>query len=332
MKYYLFLFIIFLTGEAAFAQTNPQFGLPIDCTLGENCWVMNYMDTDPAENSVKDFKCNQRSYDNHKGTDFAVRDKSVMAQGVDVLAAKDGTVERIRDGEPDRFPSLEDIEQVKEERKECGNAVLLNHGSGLQTLYCHLKKDSVTVKSGDTVTQGQKIGQVGLSGLTQFPHVHFGVLWESAVIDPYTGFSNVDGCGRFKRSLWDPSLNMGYEEAAIYHGGFQISAPNMHRIDQGLDQIESVSLSENPEAFVYWTSIFGPREGDQISIVIKDPNGRIFSTRNYEQPKNRARQFLYTGRKLTSISLMPGTYIASVELKRGAEQVFTRTDQIEVTE
>lgn len=69
-----------------------------------------------------------------------------------------------------------------------GNAVYIDHGNGLITEYFHLK--SYTVKPNQTVTKGQKIGLVGETGRVTGPHLHFGVRWHGACINP--GFLLID--------------------------------------------------------------------------------------------------------------------------------------------
>ncbi len=56
-----------------------------------------------------------------------------------------------------------------------GNYITLDHGSGLYSLYGHLKYGSILVKPGDYVYQSQKIAQVGNSGRSAVPHLHFNV-------------------------------------------------------------------------------------------------------------------------------------------------------------
>ena len=55
-----------------------------------------------------------------------------------------------------------------------GNAVIVDHGLGLQTLYGHLS--SLAVKEGDEVKQGQELGRTGTTGLAVGDHLHFEVL------------------------------------------------------------------------------------------------------------------------------------------------------------
>ena len=192
-------FIAFLAGfgKVALAET-PQFLFPVACTLGEDCWGVNYVDVDPVAQIAKDFKCGPKSYDGHKGTDFALRSLADVEAGVDVLAAAAGTVLRFRDGEEDSLKTEREMAEIKVKTRECGNGIFLDHGNGLRTIYCHLKKDSLLVKRGQKVKAGQKIAQVGQSGFAEFPHLHFGVVWEGGVVDPYTGLLNTDGCGREK--------------------------------------------------------------------------------------------------------------------------------------
>lgn len=52
-----------------------------------------------------------------------------------------------------------------------GNFVVISHNNGTQTLYAHMQKSIVNV--GDSVSKGQKIGYIGISGMTTGPHLHF---------------------------------------------------------------------------------------------------------------------------------------------------------------
>lgn len=62
-----------------------------------------------------------------------------------------------------------------------GNFVEVKNGD-VSTIYCHLSK--ISVKVGDTVKSGTKIGEVGSTGLSTGPHLHFEVVYDGAKIDP----------------------------------------------------------------------------------------------------------------------------------------------------
>jgi murein DD-endopeptidase MepM/ murein hydrolase activator NlpD len=63
-----------------------------------------------------------------------------------------------------------------------GNAIEIDHGDGLTTLYAHASR--VDVQPGDTVAPGDKVGEVGETGKTTGPHLHFEVRAGGRAIDP----------------------------------------------------------------------------------------------------------------------------------------------------
>lgn len=54
-----------------------------------------------------------------------------------------------------------------------GNHVVIDHGEGVFALCAHLRRGSVTVAVGDDVVAGQQLGEVGNSGYSSEPHLHF---------------------------------------------------------------------------------------------------------------------------------------------------------------
>ncbi|MEM6810871.1 MAG: M23 family metallopeptidase [Pseudomonadota bacterium] len=298
-----------------------RFGLPIDCTLNEDCWIVNYVDYGDGDNLQTDPACLARTYDTHKGTDFAILDEAALNNGVDVIAPMDGTILRVRDGEEDSWKSDQELTDIQEQRKECGNAIMIDHGDGLQTVYCHLKKNSISVRRNQSVKKGDAIGKVGLSGFTEFPHLHFGIINNGDILDPFTAKSNNERCGLNKKSLWNKELNIAYEPFIIQASGFSDTVPELDRIEK--NAFSKNEISSQTEKLTFWALLLGVREGDKISLKIHDASGRVFAEQEIIQDKTRARQFYFIGKNLVRKSpLKEGAYTGTVSLSRGEERDF----------
>jgi murein DD-endopeptidase MepM/ murein hydrolase activator NlpD len=94
----------------------------------------------------------------HSGADYSAE------AGQPILAVADGEV------------------ALADEHFFAGNSVFVDHGDGLISMYFHMSR--ILVQEGEIVRRGQAIGEVGATGRVTGPHLHFGLRWHGARIDP----------------------------------------------------------------------------------------------------------------------------------------------------
>lgn len=315
--------VLALTGTVAHAG---DFGLPVDCkAAGVECRVQQYVDmaTGPTE---RDPFCGSATYDGHDGTDIRVLSMRDVDKGVSVVAMADGKVLRLRDGEPDRLVQTT-ADRVAIANKECGNGLVVSHGD-YEVQYCHLRQGSIGVTSGMQVKAGDKLGEVGASGLAQFPHVHVTFRKSGAVYEPVTGNQpdmegtactvSADG----KAGLWTddaaqdmiamaiPLLASGVSGAVTDHGTLSENGP-------------PVDAKSTDGATVGWAWFANLKKGDQIELMLKAPDGSVFS-QNLTDPmdRNKADYFAYVGRKRPPA---PGDWSLDVSLIRDGTPIFQKS-------
>jgi len=97
-----------------------------------------------------------------------------IGYGTDVLAVADGVVRDVRDGQPEHPPLSPQAEPDSLTAHGLfGNYVVLEIGPGVFATYAHLRRDSVKVQVGERVRRGAILGQLGQSGSSSAPHLHF---------------------------------------------------------------------------------------------------------------------------------------------------------------
>lgn len=303
----LLVLLAALVAPAAVRAEPPALSLPAACEPGRTCAIIKFMDHDPGPRDV-DFQCGRRAPGNHKGTDFAVFSLAEAA-ATPVLAAAPGTVLGVRDGMED--VSLRETGPEAVEGRECGNGVVVDHGDGWQTQYCHLLKGSVRVRSGETVARGQELGRIGLSGSTELPHVHLSVRHEGTPVDPFTGTRWGGACGTIETPLWtaEAAATLEYASRMIYRTGF---APGPAAREPARADAYDAGVPPDAPALVLWLDAFGLGEGDRLRFVITAPDGAEMLRHEETLEKDHAQWFGFAGLRRRLPRWPAGDYVGEV--------------------
>lgn len=302
----------------AAAQNSIELSLPIACELGRGCFVQQYPDIDPGP-GARDYRCGGATYEGHTGTDFRVLSLKATT-GVLVTAAADGRVKAVRDGMEDRLAISED-EHAQTKNRECGNGIVVDHGKGWETQYCHLRRGSVTVQEGQMVSAGAVLGQVGASGQAQFAHVHFTVRQNGRNIDPFSA-RELDGtCNASEpdapSGLWAHAIrgSLKYRGATIIENGFSGDAVTPVQAERG----DIASLGNASAALVYFVRLINMEIGDSIRIEVSGPNGFHAKSESAALTSNKAHYVAFAGKKLRGDRWPAGQYQGRAELMRGGQ-------------
>lgn len=302
-----------LAGQAA--PTGLKLAFPAACKLGQTCEVQSYFDHDPAEGAVADYRCGGRAIDGDDGFDVRLPDRMTQAGGIAVLAAAAGQVVKARDGLPDFAPA------TAAPAEPCGNMLLVDHGGGWRTLYCHLAQGSVTAKVGDQVASGQPIGRIGQSGAAPFPHLHFGVTRQGVPVDPFApdGGKTCAASG----ALWDGATmrRVTYRPAAVLNAGFT-GDPAL------IESIETTAIPApvaGDRGVVAYVRSVGLVRGDEQELTVKGPGGHVVAGA-YPRPleHTRTENLLFVGKARQAEAWPSGGYTATYVVRRGGKVVLQR--------
>lgn len=146
-----------------------------------------------------------------------------------IIAVKSGTVTAV-------VKNCVQAVDDKDERANCGggygNYILIDHGNGISSFYGHLQTGTPTVSVGDTVTQGQKIADIGSTGISTGPHLHFEIRLNGTQVNPLdyisadnprpvsaNGLENVDdnvtGASETKSAVCTALLSSSFSKNAV---------------------------------------------------------------------------------------------------------------------
>ncbi len=164
------------------------------------------------------------------------------------------------------------------------NLVRIDHPGGLRTTYLHLKKGSVTVKPGDRVTAGQTIGQVGSSGKSSDPHLHFEVHSAEGSNPVLIAGAGGDVVATLEdpERWWQTPLPYAGDVAGVLDHGVTATEPTGETIrdrpaDAGPFAPRGPVGGERRTVWV-WARLYGFQPDDRLEYRYRDPRGRVQTT------------------------------------------------------
>lgn len=282
------------------AGENPAFSLPLNCTEETVCFLQNLTDMDTGPQRQDPF-CGTATYNGHKGTDIRVKNLAVMEQGIPVLAMADGTVLRLRNTMADRLiKDQAGFDAVK--GKECGNGIVIDHGMfgghRWTSQTCHLARNSIVPKPGQKIRRGDRIGLIGLSGSTQFPHVHVSIRQEGRLTDLLTGHEpgkRKTICpGQISENLLTPlaARQLKSMRTPLLDAGFAAGTVTNSKL------IREKPRPPGPGTpLVFYASFINLKKSDSIRLKITANGTVIASTQTKPLNRPKATWTVFTGRQ-----------------------------------
>jgi murein DD-endopeptidase MepM/ murein hydrolase activator NlpD/ribosomal protein L27 len=230
-------------GTAPCPAAVLQFAWPMPGADADDWVINNYVDLDPG-GGILDFAGGAKSYDGHRGIDIDVPTFRSMDNNFPILAVAQGVVLALEDGNFDRNTSC----------AGSWNFVTVGHPNGWQTIYGHLKRNSVVVNVGDIVNAGTVLGVVGSSGCSTAPHLHLETKDQNgATVEP------------FALGMWlnPPVYNtpIGFMDATLYASA--ITNANMIK-----DPPPNATIVAPGGTLGTGLSMGGGRAGDAINLRI----------------------------------------------------------------
>jgi murein DD-endopeptidase MepM/ murein hydrolase activator NlpD len=172
-----------------------------------------------------------------------------------------------------------------------------------------MRKGSVLVKRNDVVRRGERLGMIGLSGWTEFPHLHLSVRHRGKNVDPFVGCTEHADCGMGAKHLWTPAAAaaLRYTPTGMLNAGFAGAAPSHGEVKVD----EPPNAGGDSPALVFWITAYGVQAGDTEHIRITTPQGHVLAESWRKIPANKAEWLAYVGRRRATAPWPAGMYKAS---------------------
>jgi murein DD-endopeptidase MepM/ murein hydrolase activator NlpD len=270
--------VLWLRRAGWLAEPNPSitvtYNFPLQMAPGLPDYagfrVSAFSDHNAATGQVLDYNGGARTYDGHRGTDYALYPFSwnkVDAGEAQVIAAAAGAIVYKGDTDPTDH-------NCNVSSGDPWNYIALAHADGRMTIYGHMRYHSLTSKGiGQPVAQGEYLGTAASSGNSSGPHLHFEARVDSAPsgawIDPYAGpNSQPESLWTNQRPYYDSAIN----RLATHAGPPSTPDPCLPTITKFQD---SFTAPVNVYFYAYYRDFQGALP---TQFTVYQPNGAVFQS------------------------------------------------------
>ena len=189
-----------------------------------------------------------------------------------------------------------------------------------------MMRSSVIVTPGESVSGGQALGLLGLSGFTTYPHLEFFVIRDDQFIDPFYPEENVGECGQTDNSLWKNINSLPYHDSKVISSGFSDAVPALNQVVLGSHH--PAFLPRSIKRLAFWIQVIGAQKDDIHSIIIYNQRNQIIAeSSNNVLGADQSVGILSIVHELTSGNLAPGLYKGSFVAERAVNGKKTIIEQ-----
>lgn len=223
---------------------------------------------------IRDYQCGERSYDGHLGTDINIWPffwHMMERNYVQAVAAAPGVVSVVVTGNNNEyncsFPCPIGTQN---------NRISITHADGSITRYLHLRTNSAMVAVGDEVVEGQPIANIGSSGCSSNPHLHFEVIDpDGYLIDPFMGACNDLNDQTWWQNQWS------YQDPRIMRVMTHWTNPSLtgyngnNEFCPGGENIRSRNQFNPGDSVHIGIALHTPELNDSVDVRVYRPNGTL---------------------------------------------------------
>ena len=244
------------------ASDLPQkFVSPVPGTPFRDWRITGYVDLDPRTDGNRlDYGGGAYTYDtptyNHDAIDLGPGNFRATDVGIPIYAAADGVVTFTRDGNFDREVAWRDPPATS-------NVVRVDHGAGWQTVYVHMRRDSVAVQVGEEVKAGDFLGYLASSGNSTGPHIHFEIEHHGRPVETFLD----------PETFWlDPWPYAGVTPAVLSSGTTSLT-PTASESKEGITRMSRFPFGQR---ITQWHYVAGQNDGDTRTYRWYRPDGTLY--------------------------------------------------------